>query len=569
MRPLIPAALALLLTACGDGEPLSPPDARLPDGSRYRGEVVDGLLQGPGRLDYDNGAWFEGQFKDGRPSGQGEWSGFFGERYTGEFGDGLFEGRGVLTYEDGTRYEGHFHQSRMHGEGWLQQDGSSYRGEFRKDRQHGYGSLDYADGSSHRGQFVDGQANGHGVRIDSEGNQFVGIFRDNLLEGVGSYRGADGASYAGAFRHNLFHGDGRYESATGNVWRGNFRQGAASGPGEYHGHDGEHYSGEFRHWRFHGKGRLSKADGSLHEGLFARGEVDGKGVRTLADGSTQAGIWQRGQLLRDAEGQSRADMLELALLDQGRLLDEAIAALPASTPAVELYSLSFAGDGSQSVFMREAGFVDQQLRERFDAHGQISLINHRDHLHDKPMATRENLRRALLALGERSGEEDLLFIFLTSHGSETHELSVRQPRLDFRDLPADELARLLEPLSERYKVVVVSACYSGGFIPVLKDQRTLVMTAARADRTSFGCAEDNDLTYFGRALFADAFAATDDLEAAFKHARERIKEQEQAEFLSASEPQIWAAPAVLERWRNWRAQATLEKNAPTQQESAD
>ena len=50
MRPLAPLALALLLTACGDGESLLPPDARLPDGGRYRGDVVDGLLQGQGRV---------------------------------------------------------------------------------------------------------------------------------------------------------------------------------------------------------------------------------------------------------------------------------------------------------------------------------------------------------------------------------------------------------------------------------------------------------------------------------------------------------------------------------------
>ena len=60
MRPLAPLALALLLTACGDGESLLPPDARLPDGGRYRGDVVNGLLQGQGRVDYPNGSWYAG-----------------------------------------------------------------------------------------------------------------------------------------------------------------------------------------------------------------------------------------------------------------------------------------------------------------------------------------------------------------------------------------------------------------------------------------------------------------------------------------------------------------------------
>lgn len=561
MRHLALLSLTLLLGACGDGEPLTPPDARLPDGSRYRGAVVDGLLQGPGRLDYDNGAWFRGQFVNGQPNGTGEWRGFFGEHYSGEFKAGLFHGRGELRYDDGSHYQGQFRHSRMHGEGSLSQDGNLYRGEFRDDRYHGYGRLDMADGSSFRGHFNAGIPDGQGERIDTEGNLFNGVFRDGLLQGKGFYRGADGAHYQGDFRNDAFHGEGRYESADGDVWRGRFEHGRASGPGEYHGADGEHYQGQLRNWRYHGKGVLTRSDGSVYRGQFAHGQFHGRGVLRLAHGGSREGVWEQGQLVRGAQGEHHPDSLELALLQQGELLQQAIAALPPSTPAIELYSLSLAGDGSQSVFLREADYVDEHFARRLGAHGRISLINHRDHLHDRPMATRENLRRALQALGERSGPEDLLFIFLTSHGSAEHQLSLKQPRLQLADLSAEELARLLEPVRQRDKVVVISACYSGGFIPALKDSRTLVMTAARADRSSFGCSEQNDFTYFGRALFAEAFQHTDDLRQAFERASARVAEQEQEEQLTASEPQLWAPPAVLERWQAWRSQrssATLQ-----------
>ncbi|MDM8348048.1 C13 family peptidase [Pseudomonas sp. sp1636] len=546
-------SLALLLAACGDGEPLLPANATLPDGSRYRGEVIDGLLQGPGRLDYRNGSWFVGTFKDGQLHGPGEWHGANGEHYLGEFEQGAFHGQGTLHYRDGSSYQGGFAAGRLEGEGTLKQDGLVYRGAFKDDLFHGLGNLERADGSSFHGQFSKGLADGQGVRRDEYGNQFSGQFAKGQLNSPGSFKSSDGDLYSGAFRDNQFHGKGRYQSAAGDVWSGQFVAGALSGTGQFQGADGERYRGEFRDWRYHGQGRLHLADGSRYEGHFEHGEYAGSGSLTHGDGRQQDGTWLRGQRLRDEQGRPLPDPLELGLLAQGRLLDQAIADLPASTPAIELYALTLAGDGKQSVFMREADYVANLLGERFAAHGRISLTNHRDQIGERPLATRENLRRAVQALAERSGPEDLIFIYLTSHGSRQHELSLDQPRLQLSDLPASELATLLLPLRERHKVVVISACFSGGFIPPLQDDKTLVMTAARADRVSFGCTEENDFTYFGRALFAEALNQTDDLQRAFELAKENVTEREQADGFEASEPQIWPAKAVLQHWRTLRA----------------
>lgn len=551
---LAPLSLALLLAACGDGEPLLPANATLPDGTRYRGEVIDGLLQGPGRLDYRNGSWFVGRFKDGQLHGPGEWRSANGERYVGEFAQGAFHGQGTLHYPDGGSYQGGFSAGRFAGEGTLKQGGLVYRGAFRDDLFHGLGSLERADGSSFHGQFRKGLPHGQGVHSDEYGNQFSGEFAKGQLQGPGSFKSADGDLYSGAFRDNRFHGKGRYQSAAGDVWSGQFAEGALTGAGELQSAEGERYRGEFRDWSYHGQGHLQLADGSLYQGRFEQGEYAGNGTLTLAPGERQSGTWQRGQRLRDEQGRLLADPLELGLLAQGRLLDQAIAGLPASTPAIELYALTLAGDGKQSVFMREADYVATLLDERFAAHGRISLTNHRDHIAERPLATRENLRRALQALAERSGPEDLVFIYLTSHGSRRHELNLDQPRLQLSDLPASELAVLLQPLRERHKVVVISACYSGGFIPLLQDDKTLVMTAARDDRVSFGCSEENDFTYFGRALFAEALNQTDDLQRAFELARATIAEREQADGFEASEPQIWPAKAVLQHWRALRQQ---------------
>lgn len=170
------------------------------------------------------------------------------------------------------------------------------------------------------------------------------------------------------------------------------------------------------------------------------------------------------------------------------------------------------------------------------------------------MATRENLRRAAQTLADRSGPEDLVFIYLTSHGTQSHELVLDQPRLELADLPADDLAAALAPLKNRDKIIVISACYSGGFIPALKDERTLIMTASRADRVSFGCTEEADFTYFGNALFAQALNQTDDLQRAFKLAKNYVTEREQSDNFEASEPQIWAPKGVLNHWQRLRQQ---------------
>lgn len=553
MRPLALLALTLLLTACGDGESLLPPDARLPDGGRYRGDLVNGLLQGQGRVDYPNGSWYAGGFDQGQWHGLGEWHGSNGEVYRGSFNQGLFDGKGQLT-TSGSSYTGGFKAGRRDGEGTLKENGMTYRGEFKADQYSGLGRLELEDGSSYQGQFAHGKPNGEGQRGDASGNQFTGHFVDGQLEGNGTFNSADGDIYVGGFKNNQLHGKGRYENADGDVWLGLFKEGSLNGKGEMIGADGSHYIGQFNDWRFTGQGRLNLPDGSFYIGQFDVDNYNGHGTLVLTDGTVQNGTWINGQRVRDADGKLLPDPLELGLLAQGRLLADALANVPASTPAIELYTLTLGGDGKQSVFLRESDYVSNMLASRFGAFGQIRLVNHRDHLADRPMATRENLRRAALTLAERSGPEDLIFLYLTSHGTSEHELVLEQPRMELSDLPADELAAVLAPLKNRDKIIVISSCYSGGFIPALKDERTLVMTASRADRVSFGCSEQANFTYFGDALFAQALNQTDDLEHAFKLASATVAERELADSFEASEPQIWAPKTVLSHWQLLRKQ---------------
>lgn len=524
-------ALLLLLGACrqDDGPPASG-SVTLPDGGRYQGALVEGRLQGEGRLEYPNGAWYQGHFANGQFDGQGEWHGADGNHYRGEFRAGLYEGEGRLERGD-----------------------QQYQGQFRRGLLDGRGALEMADGSSHKGLFAKGRANGKGVFDDGQGNRYDGEFRDGQLQGPGTYRDGDGDRYDGGFRDTRFDGQGRYRNADGDLWSGHFSEGALNGEGEYQGSDGSHYKGGFLDWRFSGKGELQQSDGQRYRGEFANGKYAGLGTLRSSDGQQLAGTWSNGQRRRDEHGALLPNPLELGLLAQGHLLETALAALPPSTPRSELYALSVGGDGQQSVFLREADYVARLLGERFAARGVITLVNNRNHLADRPMATRESIARALRALAERSGPEDLIFIYLTSHGSHDHQFILDMPGLRLDNLPAAEMAELLAPLKQRDKILVVSACYSGGFIEPLKDDRTLIITAARSDRVSFGCSEEADFTYFGQALFADALHATDDLLQAFELASAAVARREKAEHFEASQPQIWAPPAVLAHWQALRA----------------
>ncbi|HYR35793.1 MAG TPA: C13 family peptidase [Burkholderiales bacterium] len=235
---------------------------------------------------------------------------------------------------------------------------------------------------------------------------------------------------------------------------------------------------------------------------------------------------------------------------QGQLIERALAAIAPGKPGVrELYFVGFAPDASQDVFVKEMRFVRRLFDERFGTAGRsIALASSRDALEEFPIASVTNLARALTRVGERmNADEDLLFLFITAHGSRDHRLSAVQPPLELASLTPTALGRLLQDAGIKWRVIVVSACYSGGFIEPLRDANSVVITASSAERTSFGCEPGRDFTYFGEAYFRDALARTRSFVQAFDIAKAAVGKQEAAERLEASLPQMWVGPAIAAR----------------------
>jgi hypothetical protein len=235
---------------------------------------------------------------------------------------------------------------------------------------------------------------------------------------------------------------------------------------------------------------------------------------------------------------------------QQTLLDEQLDALEPERPGeVDLYFLGVAPYAPQEVFVREMTTVRKLFDERFGTRGRsLVLANSPATLADTPIASVTQLRYALAEIGKiMNPDEDVLFLFVSTHGDAGHELAFELTPLALEPLTPTALARMLHDAGVKWRVVVISACYSGGFVEPLKDQNSVIITAADADSTSFGCESGNDLTYFGRAYFDEALRETHSFAKAFEAARRAVSERERSEHLTPSSPQIFVGAAIDER----------------------
>jgi hypothetical protein len=249
----------------------------------------------------------------------------------------------------------------------------------------------------------------------------------------------------------------------------------------------------------------------------------------------------------DAESRaSRRVDTERTYYAQPALMSKALAQLAPTRRGVgELYFVGFAGTSTQDVFMKEVQSAQALFDERFDTrHRSLILVNNPRTVSELPVASVSNLQQALIGIAKRMNvQKDVLFLYLTSHGS-SHLFSVSFPELALDGLSDRKLKSMLDRSGIKWRVVVISACYSGSFIEALKDDHTLIVTAAAEDRTSFGCASENDFTYFGDAYINTALRQDRSFISAFDRARDAVGAREQEEELTPSEPQIYVGKAM-------------------------
>jgi hypothetical protein len=231
---------------------------------------------------------------------------------------------------------------------------------------------------------------------------------------------------------------------------------------------------------------------------------------------------------------------------QPELLARTLAPLKAtSANQRQIYFVGFAGYGRQAVFKREVLAVRQLFDDRFGTKERsVALVNHPSTVKEIPLASVGNLDDVLQHVGKlMDARRDTLFLFLSSHG-ERGIVAVEMPGLALAQVRPEHLKRMLDRSGIKRRVVVVSSCHSGSFIPALADPNTLVITASRADRNSFGCEDRRQWTYFGDAYFNQALRQNASFRRAFDRARELIAAWEAEERLIPSLPQIAGGEAL-------------------------
>jgi hypothetical protein len=263
-----------------------------------------------------------------------------------------------------------------------------------------------------------------------------------------------------------------------------------------------------------------------------------------------ANLWERLYAAKlppqedSAPPQSEAASLEAA---QRSLLQGEVARLaPPKQGATNVYALGIGGWADQDVFLKELDGGLAAIGAILPIQGRtVRLVNHHETTESTPIANQRNFAASVHAIGTVMNKDgDVLVLLMTSHGTPTG-FSLRLPSGVTTELTPQEVAATLDKEGIKNRFVIVSACFSGTFLPPLANDDTIVLTASDAQNTSFGCAPERDWTYFGDAFFRQSIRRGWDLQRAFDNARVLISGWEMMDRARPSNPQAHFGPALV------------------------
>ncbi|WP_299324367.1 C13 family peptidase [Parasphingopyxis sp.] len=228
-----------------------------------------------------------------------------------------------------------------------------------------------------------------------------------------------------------------------------------------------------------------------------------------------------------------------ALADHRRLTDALAALAPQRPGTVDAYVLSIALD-SDPVFGREAREAARVLARRYGADYRVITLAAPDGNGDAslPHGSLTALSITLARIAElMDPAEDVLIFYATSHGL-PEGIVYYYGDQGYGTMSPLRLSTIMGQLRIANRLIIMNACFSGNFVRGLSSPTSVVVSAAAADRTSFGCTPTNDWTYFGDAFINRSLRRSQPLADAFEQARIKITQWESDIGMTPSEPQI-------------------------------
>lgn len=155
-----------------------------------------------------------------------------------------------------------------------------------------------------------------------------------------------------------------------------------------------------------------------------------------------------------------------------------------------------------------------------------------------------------LATQARDGQ-DTVVVMLTSHGSPDVLALKTAPNGPSSAISADAVAQMLSPLQADRQILIIQACFSGSLIDDLRSPNRIILTAASATRSSFGCNPDSDNTWFIKSLnraMIDVGSQGGSWQQIFTRTQALVAADEASVGVLASQPQSYVGANMRDVW---------------------
>ena len=220
-------------------------------------------------IDEITGVCLDGDCENGR----GSYLEIDGSRYEGQFQNGRFSGEGAVYYGTEIIYSGQFQNGLRHGRGVETSGSSRYEGEFRGNVREGHGKLEIG-GNILEGEWIDGRPQGEFTISYANGNQYRGAFRYGTPHGSGVMTYPNGHRFEGQWTEGA-KTEGKYSWPNGEYYEGAFDENGRTGQGTFNFANGARYEGGWKNDEMEGEWKIIFPDGAVFEGVFSAGKASG------------------------------------------------------------------------------------------------------------------------------------------------------------------------------------------------------------------------------------------------------------------------------------------------------